>query len=53
MIPIPFKIVGVTPPGFKGIFSLAGPDLIWVPVSMRDQLTTGQLRQLMSKMEIL
>ncbi len=43
---IPFTVIGVTPPGFKGTFSLAGPDRIWVPLSMREQLTTGQLRQL-------
>ncbi len=43
---IPFTVIGVTPPGFKGTFSLAGPDRLWVPLSMREQLTTGQLRQL-------
>ncbi len=41
-----FTVIGVTPPGFKGTFSLAGPDRIWVPLSMREQLTAGQLRQL-------
>src|SRR5713226_3549141 len=45
---IPFTVIGVTPPGFKGTFSLAGPDRIWVPLSMREQLTTGQLRQLLT-----
>jgi predicted permease len=45
---IPFTVIGVTPPGFKGTFSLAGPDRIWVPLSMREQLTNGQLRQLLS-----
>jgi len=45
---IPFTVIGVTPPGFKGTFSLAGPDRIWVPLSMREQLTTGQLRQLIT-----
>src|SRR6266851_1048055 len=44
---LPFTVIGVTPPGFKGTFSLAGPDRVWVPLSMREQLTTGQLRQLM------
>jgi predicted permease len=43
---LPFTVVGVTPPNFKGTFSLAGPDRVWVPLSMREQLTTGQLRQL-------
>ena len=45
---IPFTVIGVTPQGFKGTFSLAGPDRVWVPLSMREQLTTGQLRQLMT-----
>src|SRR5262249_17436940 len=30
---LPFTVIGVTPPGFKGTFSLAGPDRIWVPLS--------------------
>ena len=41
---LPFTVIGVTPPGFKGTFSLAGPDRVWVPLSMREQLTTGQLQ---------
>ncbi len=45
---MPFTVIGVTPPGFKGTFSLAGPDRVWVPLSMREQLTTGQLRSLMT-----
>jgi putative ABC transport system permease protein len=44
---IAFTIVGVTPPGFKGTFALSGPDRVWVPFSMREQLANGQLRQLM------
>ena len=43
---IGFTVVGVTPPNFKGTFSLAGPDRVWVPMSMWEQLTSGQLRQL-------
>jgi len=45
---MPFTIIGVTPPGFKGTFALAGADRVWVPLSMREQLANGQLRQLMS-----
>src|SRR5437660_82013 len=30
---MPFTVIGITPPGFKGTFSLAGPDRIWVPLS--------------------
>ena len=43
---LPFTVIGVAPPNFKGTFSLAGPDRVWVPLSMWAQLTTGQLRQL-------
>ncbi|HEY2152808.1 MAG TPA: ABC transporter permease [Vicinamibacterales bacterium] len=45
---LPFTVIGVTPPGFKGTFSLAGPDRVWVPLSMREQLLTGQTRQLIT-----
>ncbi len=45
---LPFTVIGITPPGFKGTFSLAGPDRVWVPLSMREQLTTGQTRQLIA-----
>jgi predicted permease len=45
---IPFTVIGVAPPNFKGTFSLAGPDRVWVPLSMWAQLTTGQLKQLAS-----
>jgi len=44
---LPFTVVGVTPPGFKGTASLAGPDRIWVPLGMREQLLTGQIKALM------
>ncbi len=45
---LPFTVIGVTPPGFKGTFSLAGPDRVWVPLSMREQMLTGQTRQLIA-----
>jgi len=45
---VPFTVIGVAPPGFKGTASLAGPDRLWVPLSMREQLTTGQMRQLIT-----
>lgn len=34
----PFTVIGVTPRGFKGTFSLGNPDQIWVPVSMYREL---------------
>ncbi|HKV60479.1 MAG TPA: ABC transporter permease [Candidatus Acidoferrum sp.] len=42
----PYTVVGVTPPGFKGIVSLARPDVLWIPVTMRDYVLTGQLKTL-------
>jgi predicted permease len=41
---IPFSVIGIGPDGFKGTASLAGADLIWVPLGMRDQLLSGQLK---------
>jgi len=38
-----FTIVGVTPPNFKGPFSLANPDQIWVPSSMYREVLSGTL----------
>lgn len=40
-----YTVIGVAPQGFKGTFSLANPDLIWVPISMRTRLTTGILKE--------
>jgi predicted permease len=42
----PYTVVGVTPPGFKGIVSLGRPDLLWIPITMRDYVLTGQLKAL-------
>jgi len=43
---IPFSVIGVAPDGFKGTAALAGADVIWVPLGMRDQLIAGQLKAL-------
>ena len=43
---IPFSVIGVGPDGFKGTATLAGADVIWVPLGMRDQLIAGQLKTL-------
>jgi putative ABC transport system permease protein len=42
----PYTVVGVAPPSFKGIVSLGRPDLLWIPVTMRDYVLTGQLKAL-------
>jgi predicted permease len=41
-----YTIIGVAPPGFKGTVSLGPPDLLWIPLSMRDYVLTGQLKDL-------
>jgi predicted permease len=35
-----FSVLGVTPPGFRGVNALGGPAL-WLPVSARKQVLTG------------
>ncbi len=40
----PYTVVGVAPPGFKGIVSLGRPDVLWIPITMRDYVLTGQLK---------
>jgi putative ABC transport system permease protein len=41
-----YTVIGIAPPNFKGIVSLAPPDVLWVPLSMRDYVLTGQLKEL-------
>jgi predicted permease len=41
-----YTVVGVAPPSFKGIVSLGRPDVLWVPITMRDYVLTGQLKDL-------
>jgi len=43
---IPYTVVGVAPAGFKGIVSLGRPDVLWIPITMRDYVLTGQLKAL-------
>jgi len=38
---IPYTVIGVAPPNFKGIISLGPPDVLWIPISMRDYALTG------------
>ena len=45
---LPFTVVGIAPEGFKGTFTLAGPDRIWIPLGMRDQILNGQIKELMT-----
>jgi predicted permease len=43
---MPYTVVGITPPSFKGIVSLGRPDVLWIPITMRDYVLTGQLKDL-------
>lgn len=36
-----FTVIGVAPKGFKGIFTIAPADVIWMPVSMYGQVLSG------------
>jgi predicted permease len=45
---LPFTVIGVTQRGFKGTFALAGSDWVWIPLGMRDQLFTGQIKTLIT-----
>jgi putative ABC transport system permease protein len=40
----PFTVIGVAPRGFKGPFTLASPDQIWMPASMYPQVLSGFVR---------
>jgi predicted permease len=42
----PYTVVGIAPPSFKGIVSLGRPDVLWIPITMRDYVLTGQLKNL-------
>ncbi len=41
----PYTVIGVAPPNFKGTFSIGGADLVWIPLSMRDQVLSGMWKQ--------
>lgn len=41
----PFTVIGVGPPGFKGIDAIAEADLVWMPLAMREFVMTGTLGQ--------
>jgi predicted permease len=41
-----YTVAGIAPPNFKGIVSLGRPDVMWIPITMRDYVLTGQLKDL-------
>lgn len=43
---VPYTVIGVTPPAFKGTITLMNPDLAFVPMSMHAQALPGGLEPL-------
>jgi predicted permease len=43
---VAFTVIGVAQPGFKGTQSLAGPERIWIPLGIRDEILVGQIKAL-------
>ena len=41
-----YTVIGIAPPHFKGIVSLSPPEVLWIPLSMRDYVLSGQLKEL-------
>ncbi len=41
-----YTVIGIAPPDFKGIVSLGPPDVLWIPLSMRDYILSGQIKAL-------
>lgn len=39
-----YTIIGVAPPGFKGTATLGTSDLVWIPLSMRDYILSGPVK---------
>ncbi len=40
---VPYTVIGVTPPAFKGTLTVINPDLAFIPMSMHEQLLPGPL----------
>jgi len=45
---LPYTVIGVAPPNFKGTISLGPPDVLWIPISMRDYVLTGVANTLLN-----
>ncbi len=42
---LPYTVIGVMPPGFKGTLTVINPDLAFVPMSMHAQVLPGPVEQ--------
>src|SRR5215475_5028702 len=40
-----YTVIGIAPRGFKGTFTLGPAELIWIPISMYQQATTGFVKE--------
>ncbi|HKA01449.1 MAG TPA: ABC transporter permease, partial [Candidatus Solibacter sp.] len=43
---VPYTVIGVMPPGFKGTLTIASADVAWIPMSMHAQVLPGQFETL-------
>ena len=41
----PYTIVGIGPPGFKGLFTFGNAEEIWIPISMYPQVLAGFFKE--------
>jgi len=46
---VPYTIVGVAPPNFKGTQTVANPNLAWIPISMHARALPGPLEQVFNE----
>ena len=46
---VPYTIVGVAPPNFKGTQTVGSPNLAWIPISMHAQALPGPLEQVFNE----
>jgi putative ABC transport system permease protein len=43
---VPYTVIGVMPPGFKGTLTVFSADVAWIPMSMHAQVLNGQIEAL-------
>ena len=46
---VAYTVIGVTPPNFKGTFTVAAPDVAWIPMSMHAQALPGPLEAVLNE----
>jgi predicted permease len=46
---VPYTVIGVAPANFKGTFTVANPDVAWIPMSMHSQALAGPLDALVNE----